>query len=320
MKIKLVVISVVIIILVIAYFAAGNYFYNYALKAKDKKEFLQNNPNLSQSKAVNTDLIEKSKLADKDFAKLHLPSQVSIVSRDKLQLKLNAYVYENSEAKHKWAILVHGYTGRAEQMSRWVRNFYERGYSVLAPDLRGHGKSEGNYIGMGWHDRLDMLLWINKILEKDPTAEIALFGISMGGATVMMTSGEELPSNVKVIVEDCGYTSVSDVFTYQLDDLFHLPEFPVMTAANTVTNLRAGYDLYKATAVGQIAKSKTPTLFIHGDKDTFVPYEMLDKVYEAAAVEKEKLVIKGAGHGQAATVDPELYWSTIWNFVEKYIK
>ena len=38
---------------------------------------------------------------------------------------------------------------------------------------------------------------IQQILKKDPNAEIALFGVSMGGATVMMTSGEDLPSNVK---------------------------------------------------------------------------------------------------------------------------
>ncbi|MEC2597045.1 alpha/beta hydrolase, partial [Bacillus cereus] len=95
-------------------------------------------------------------------------------------------------------------------------------------------------VGMGWHDRKDVLIWIQQILKKDPNAEIALFGVSMGGATVMMTSGEDLPSNVKVIIEDCGYSTVIDEFTYQLKDLFHLPKFPVMNAANTVTKLRAG--------------------------------------------------------------------------------
>ena len=34
----------------------------------------------------------------------------------------------------------------------------------------------------------------------------------MGGATVMMVSGGELPTNVKAIVEDCGYTSVWEMF------------------------------------------------------------------------------------------------------------
>lgn len=171
-------------------------------------------------------------------------------------------------------------------MTRYIRNFYEKGFHVLAPDLRGHGESDGEYIGMGWHDRLDILQWIEEVIELDPYAEIVLFGVSMGGATVMMTSGEDLPPNVKVIVEDCGYSSVSDVFVYQLDDLFGLPEFPVMNAANTITNIRAGFDLYEASAVEQVAKSVKPILFIHGDQDTFVPYEMLEEVYAAAAVEK----------------------------------
>ncbi|CAH0207394.1 2-succinyl-6-hydroxy-2, 4-cyclohexadiene-1-carboxylate synthase [Peribacillus simplex] len=243
---------------------------------------------------------------------------MSIVSAD--QLKLSAKLYENNNIDHKWAIIVHGYTGNNTQMIRWVRNFHGNGYNVLAPDLRGHGRSEGDYIGMGWDDWKDMLLWIKQITDKDPQADIALFGISMGGATVMMTSGEKLPSNVKVIIEDCGYSSVMDVFTYQLDDLFGLPKFPVMNAANTVTKLRAGYDLTEASAVKQVLKSKKPMLFIHGEDDSFVPYSMLDDVYNAANVDKEKLIISGAGHGEAELVDPEKYWNKVWGFVDKYME
>lgn len=303
-----------------AYFFAGNYFYNFALNAKDEKEFLEGNPHLQESEAVMAHVAEKAEMADEKFKKQHIPTSISVRSSDKYELKLQADVYENEDAGSKWAIVVHGYTGNAASMTRWIRNFHEQGFHVLAPDLRGHGNSEGEYIGMGWHDRLDMLKWIDEIIKKDPDAEIVLFGISMGGATVMMTAGEKLPPNVKVIVEDAGYSSVSDVFIYQLDDLFGLPEFPVMHAANTVTKLRAGYDLYEPSAVKQVAKSETPILFIHGDQDTFVPFEMLDEVYEAAPVEKEKLVIPGAGHGEAEKVDPVTYWKTIWEFVGKYIR
>lgn len=320
MKKKLIIIlAIIVVVLGLAYGAIGNYFYNFALNADDEKEFLEGNPHLAESEAVMAEVAEAAEEADSQFKLDHPPSAKSIVSDDELKLKLHADVYENGEGNSKWAIVTHGYTGNAASMTRWVRNFYEKGYNVLAPDLRGHGNSEGEYIGMGWHDRLDMLQWIDAIIKTDSDAEIVLFGISMGGATVMMTAGEELPPNVKVIVEDCGYASVADVFIYQLDDLFGLPEFPVMQAANTVTNIRAGYDLYEASAVNQIAKSKTPTLFIHGDSDTFVPYEMLDEVYDAAPVEKDKLVIEGAGHGEAEKVNPELYWNTIWDFVEDYM-
>ncbi len=309
----------IVVTLVVAYFAVGNYFYNFALNANDQKEFLQDNPHLAKSEAVMAEIAEVAKLADNEFKTQHPPEVMSIVSDDKLQLKLQADLYQNGVDNPKWAIVVHGYTANAASMTRWVRNFHEQGYNVLAPDLRGHGNSEGNYIGMGWHDRLDMLQWIDEIIKINPDAEIALFGISMGGATVMMTSGEALPPNVKVIVEDCGYTSVSGVFAYQLDDLFGLPEFPVMRAANTVTKMRAGYDLYEASALPQVAKSNIPILFIHGDQDSFVPFSMLEEVYEAATVDKEKLIIPGAGHGEAEQVDPELYWSTIWSFVGNYI-
>ncbi|GAE27409.1 hypothetical protein JCM9140_3554 [Halalkalibacter wakoensis JCM 9140] len=305
---------------ILAYGFVGNYFYNFALDVEEEKEFLDDNPHLAESEAVLASVAEEAKIADELFKKETKLGEWQITSTDKLHLQLHADVYENERPTNKWAVVVHGYTSSASSMTRYARHFYEKEYHVVVPDLRGHGNSEGHYIGMGWHDRLDLLQWVNLIIEKDPNAEIVLFGISMGGATVMMASGEEsLPDNVKVIVQDCGYSSVSDVFIYQLDDLFGLPEFPIMNAANTVTKWRAGYDLYEASAVDQVAKSDTPMLFIHGDADTFVPYEMLDEVYRAATVEKEKLIIEGAGHGDAEKVDPELYWNTVWSFVERYI-
>jgi len=322
MKMIVIIVASIVALLTVTYGLIGNYFFNYALNADREKEFLEDNPHLEESAAVLASVAEEVKLADELFLENHEPSQLNVVSADNRQLNLNAYLFKNkrSEHKHKWAIVVHGYNSQAKHMIRYVRNFYEKGYHVLAPDLRGHGESEGDYIGMGWHDRKDMLQWIDMIIEQDPEAEIVLFGVSMGGATVMMTSGEEdLPGNVKVIVEDCGYSSVSDVFVYQLDDLFGLPEFPVIPAANTVTNIRAGYDLYEASAANQVAKSNTPIMFIHGDSDTFVPFEMLDKVYEAANVDKEKLIIQGAGHGDAEKVDPVTYWNGVWSFVDSYI-
>ena len=136
----------------------------------------------------------------------------------------------------------------------------------------------------------------------------------------MMASGEaDLPANVRAVVEDCGYTSAWDEFAGQLRELFGLPAFPILDVTNLVTRLRAGWDMREASAVNQVARSVTPTLFIHGDADTFVPFWMLDAVYGAAACEKEKLVVPGAAHAQAAAVDPELYWGTVEEFLAGHV-
>ena len=221
---------------------------------------------------------------------------------------------------HRYAILFHGYTGAAWQMAPYAKMLYDMGYNVLTPDARAHGESEGDYIGMGWLERPDVLSWIDSITGPDPEAEIVLRGVSMGGATVMMAAGENLSDNVKCIVEDCGYSSVWDEFRLQLKNVFGLPSFPLLNAASLISKLRAGYSFEEASSVNQLKKATVPMLFIHGDADTFVPFSMLDVVYDAcASTEKEKLVVHEAAHGAAADTNPELYWDTVTAFIGKYI-
>lgn len=221
---------------------------------------------------------------------------------------------------HLYAIVCHGYLGNSTQMSAYAKAFYELGMSVLVPDALAHGESGGEYIGMGWLERADILGWIDTLVESDPDAQIMLFGVSMGGATVMMASGEDLPDNVKCIVEDCGYSSVMDEFSVQIEQMFGLPRFPLLYSADLICRIRAGYGFSEASAVKQLKKAEVPMLFIHGEEDTFVPYEMLDVVYEACASPvKEKLSIPGAAHGVAAWVDPEGYWTAIRDFVGRFM-
>lgn len=280
---------------------------------------MEENTDLKESPMVHPNTRDAARQEDLKFYQQHTPISRSITSCDNRKLQLHADEYLNETAGSKWVVVVHGYMSKAKEMLRWVRGFYEKGYNVLALDLRGHGESEGDYIGMGWPNRVDLMKWIDEIVKNDSNAEIVLFGVSMGAATVMMASGEKLPPNVKVIVEDCGYSSVSGIFVHQLDDLFGLPEFPVINAANTVIKQRAGYDIYQASAVEQVAKNKTPMLFIHGQEDDFVPFEMLDSLYQATKGDKEKLIVPEAGHGQSVLVSPDLYWDTIEDFVGKYL-
>lgn len=301
-------IIIIILIVIIALYFIGNYFYNLALNPNTPKDMIFGEPdnNTTKDNNMNNWILKHSKYTDE-----------YINSFD--NLKLHSYKILNETLSDKWAIIVHGYTCEGLRMSSYAENFYNAGFNIIIPDLRSHGLSEGNYIGMGWKDRLDIISWINYIIKENSNSKIVLLGVSMGAATVSMTSGEDLPSNVKAIIADCGYTCVSDQFSYQLKKLFSLPKFPIINASSLITKIKAGYSFKKASAIEQVKKSKTPILYIHGDIDDFVPYYMMDELYNATNSEKEKLTIKGAEHAKAADVNPNLYWNNVFNFINKYI-
>ncbi|MBW6409405.1 alpha/beta hydrolase [Clostridium weizhouense] len=312
------IIPILLLVVLILLIFAGNYFYNFSINPHTTKDKIFDN-----SKNKGTEVVKKDETSGEDKSEeewiINTSNYQSIYIKSFDGLKLHGYQILNNEYSYKWAIVVHGYTGEALRMGSRAKAFYEMGYNIIIPDLRAHGKSEGNYIGMGWHDRKDIIEWIQYITNKDENSKILLYGISMGASTVMMTSGEELPSNVKAIIEDCGYTSAWDEFSYQLKNMFKLPKFPIMHASSIITKMRSGYFLKEASSIKQVSKSKTPILFIHGEEDKFVPFFMLDKVYNAAKCEKEILIVKEAGHCKAHKVNPELYWNTIKKFINKYI-
>lgn len=302
-------ITISIFIILLTLFIGGSslvgvLFYNLALNANYSKDIIYaeyNDENLNDAQKW---LEEKSNYSDK-----------YIESYDKLQL----HSYVVSQNSNKWAIVVHGYGGSGKLMSDKSKYFYDMGYNVLIPDLRGHGKSEGDYIGMGWKDRLDIISWINFIIKENPNAEIVLHGTSMGAATVLMTSGENLPSNVKAIVADCAYTSAWDEFSYQLETYLKVPSYYILNVTNMVTKLKAGYSLKEASALECVKKATVPILYIHGDKDKFVPYSMMDKLYDATSSPKEKLTIDGGEHANSDLVSPFLYWLTLEDFLNQYV-
>ncbi len=239
----------------------------------------------------------------------------SITSAD--GLKLHADMTRNDDS-HIWVICIHGYKGTNKHMMQYGARYAERGYNVLLPDNRAHGQSEGEYIGMGWLDKDDIELWIDWIIEQDEDAQIMLHGVSMGAATTIMVSGDN-PPHVIGYIEDCGYTSVWDIFGSELDKRYGLPTFPVLDLANTVSQWEAGYDFKEASCVDQVAKCEKPMLFIHGEDDDFVPVEMGYEVYEAANCEKEFYLVEGAGHAQAIYKDPDAYWDTVFTFIDTVI-
>ena len=223
-----------------------------------------------------------------------------------------------SESSHRWVILLHGYKRTRERVRNYARFYAEQGFNILMPDLRGQGKSEGAFIGMGWLDRFDIMKWTECIVSMDPNAEIVLHGTSMGAAAALMTSGEALCANVKAVVADSSYTSVWEQFANVTKSYTGLPEFPLMYTASLTAKLLAGYSYREASALEQVKKSPLPILFIQGTGDTFVEPEMAERLF-AAHPNGKLLLIEDAAHGQAMYYAPDTYFDAVFAFIEKYL-
>ena len=135
----------------------------------------------------------------------------------------------------------------------------------------------------------------------------------------MMVSGEPQQPFVKCFVEDCGYTSVWDEFSHELKASFHLPPFPLMYTTSWLCEKKYGWNFKEASSLKQVAKSQLPMLFIHGDKDTYVPTWMAYSLYEAKPEPKELWIVPGAAHAVSYKENKQEYTDRVRAFVGRYI-
>lgn len=313
LQVALTVIGIIAGIVFLAWIGLGFVFFFIALGNKKREDMTVPCKNsLFERNADNPNLIAGYKWYDKTYHQ-------EIVIKNRKGKNLHAVEFRNPSNSNVWAIVLHGWTNVNREMSSYAMEYYKRGFNVLLPDLRGHNNSEHKYVTMGWMDRLDVVDWINSLIAENPKVKIIIHGTSMGGATTMMTTGEELPSNVMLAVEDCGFMGVKEIFIDQCIRKYHLPPKMVIPQASFVNKLMNGFFFGEASAVAQLKKSKTPTLFIHGDKDDFVLMENLDPVYEACAAPKEKYIVKGAEHAVSSHWFHEEYWAVVNAFVDKYL-
>lgn len=296
-------------------FVVGYYLYDLAIE-RNVKDFLNGNQDLEVSAQA---MHEFTKGDWRDWVRAQDFEEWELESYDGITLQ--GYFLPAKEPTNKTVVFAHGYLGRGSDMGLFGQYYVdELGYNMFTADMRGHGDSEGDYIGFGWHDRLDLIDWVERVIDEvgDDT-EVVLHGVSMGAATVLMASGEELPDNVKAIVADSPYSNVYDLFAYQLDRMFKLPEFPILPTTGLVTNIKAGYNIKEASALEQVKKAEVPILYIHGGSDTFVPTSMTKELLQNTNSEAELMIVEGASHGESIVLERDKYLNTLTRFLDKYV-
>ena len=217
-------------------------------------------------------------------------------------------------------LCVHGYhSDGIGDFAPFVPFYTSNGYIVCLVDDRAHGQSEGRFIGFGFQDRYDCLTWIDYLVKRyGSSCRIFLHGISMGGAAVLSCcDSRRLPPQVCGIISDCAFTSGREQIAHIIQARMHLPAFPMLQIFNRVCRLMGGYDLNAIAPIRHVRRSRVPILFIHGDKDRFVPTTMVYRLYHACRCQKQLLIVRGAGHALSREKEPAVYEKAVQNFLAR---
>ena len=225
---------------------------------------------------------------------------------------LKGFYYSNGSRGKVIAFCVHGYRSDHADTGGICYDYYKsRGIDFFCCDHTAHGQSEGHFIGFDVLESEDCLLWLNFLIKKfGPDVQIILHGFSMGGATVMQMSSR-CPKNVKFIVEDSGFSNARASLAHQIGPLYQSLWF--------LNRIIAGYNLDKSDVRVSLAQSRLPILFVHGQDDKLVPYEIGPMLYEDYEGPKDCFFPENTRHIESMYTQPEAYAAKLDEFCKKYL-
>ncbi|MBQ4561556.1 MAG: alpha/beta fold hydrolase [Clostridia bacterium] len=212
-------------------------------------------------------------------------------------------------------IILHGYRSRGiSDCGGGYRIFSELGYNILIPDHRAHGKSGSRTITFGIKERYDCLDWIEYLNREYACPDIFIVGVSMGGATALMTAGHNLPENVKGVISDCAYSSPEAIIRKVIGDM-KLPHRILFPFVRLAGRIYGDFDVCSYDALKAVREAKIPVLLIHGEGDDFVPYAMAEELSAAGGC--KLLSVREATHGMSYVYNAENYTKITTEFIKK---
>lgn len=242
---------------------------------------------------------------------------VTIFSRDGLSLSGRYYHVKDGAPLD---LCFHGYRSHAfTDFSGGSELSFLMGHNLLLVDQRAHGNSEGRTISFGILERLDVLSWTEYAVERfGSDVQILLYGVSMGGATVLMASDLPLPENVKGIVADCPFVNPLDIIL-SVGENTAFPQWLIKPFAILGAKIYGGFNLQEADAVRAVRQTNIPILIIHGEADKYVPCPMSKAAEEANPQMVARYTFPDAAHGISYLVDTPRYHKLVKEFVLKVL-
>lgn len=252
----------------------------------------------------------------KDWYDRSPKEEVSIRGYDGVKLT-GVFLPSYDEKSTQTAIVLHGYQSQASDMIVIGKMYNDMGFKVLLVNLRGHGESEGDFTTFGHYEKQDLKKWIHFALRTyGSTDKILLHGVSLGAATVMLSQTTNIPENVKLIVADCGFTTLTKMLIHNIKPRILLLFLP---GINLFTYYNHRFLLSSVSPLKAVVKGRIPLFIYHGTADSIIPFSMGTTLVEASkAPFKELYPIENAEHAQGYVVDKPGLEKRIFELVCKY--
>lgn len=170
-------------------------------------------------------------------------------------------------------LFLHGNGGNVSFYLEHIRQLTAAGSSVLAPDYRGYGRSEGHPSEGGLYRDADAAF--RYLLEAGYAPDqIVLYGQSLGTAVAVDLAARK---PVRGVVLEAPFPSISAV-------------------ADRVIPVLGRVAVWGFDSASKISHVRAPVLVIHGDRDTTVPLELGESLFALAPEPKSFWRVNGAGH------------------------
>lgn len=234
-----------------------------------------------------------------------------ITSFDKLKLHARVYLKENSK---KVAVLCHGYRGTPyRDFSGGAVEVLKLGYNVILIDERAHGLSQGHSITFGVRETRDAIDWVKYARNRfGEDIDLALIGISMGGAVVLMAADKVGKAK---IIADCPFSAPKVILQQTVKEL-GLPVPIFYPLVNLSSIIFTHTNLNKLSAYDSIKNTTNKVLIIHGGSDSVVPNWISNDLYQEYPDKIQYELFEGADHGMSYLVDKPRYQHIIREFLK----
>ncbi len=218
-------------------------------------------------------------------------------------------------------IIQHGYKDNRGSMLGLAALLRRHDYAVLMPTVRAHDRSDGEVIGLGSREMVDLEAWFQYLLGRadvDPN-RIGIFGASMGGALVLQYAAGN--HRLKAVVADCAFSSITDTVETSVRFFTGLPPFPFAPMILFWVERKLGVAASTIDAKQFIGKiSPRPVFLLQGGADRVVSPESGARLYAAANEPKELWFEPALGHATFLADMPEEFEKRITAFFDRHLR